>query len=214
MAGPCGNRILGVLPAIHVDDAVVPRVAELMQPVDVGEPFRRVRGAERPWIRIAAQRAHWQTTRIWLVLPATLVPELTRPGKQWKLPLKPAVAADVFDRAAAHPWTRQIDFAIGQTRNRPGVELRLRQHRAARIDERDPAFDRQAASGRRLLSMRRQRKSGQRDRERGEPVHAGPSQLATGRTGGPIRWSLFASGRGMNFCARPLLTSARYMLPS
>ena len=43
VAGPRGNQILRVLPAIHVDDAVVPGVAELMQDVHVREPFRRVR---------------------------------------------------------------------------------------------------------------------------------------------------------------------------
>src|SRR5688572_11676289 len=112
MAGPRRNQILGVLPAIHVNDPVVPRVAELMQPVDVGEPFRRVRRGERPWIRIASQRAHGQTTRIRLVLPATPVPELTGPGQQWKLTLKPAVAADVFDRSTANPGAGEIDLPV------------------------------------------------------------------------------------------------------
>src|SRR6185503_16247738 len=144
MAGPRRNQILWVFPAVHVNDSVVPRVAELMQPVDMGEPFRRVRRRERPWIRIASQRAHWQTTRVRLVLPATLVAELARPGQQWKLALKPAVAADVLHRAAADPWAGEIDVPVWKPRNRPRVELGFRNHRAAGVDEADAVFDRGA----------------------------------------------------------------------
>ena len=81
MSGPRRNQILRVLPAIHVNDTVVPGVAELMQPVDVGEPFDGSRVSVQDTMLRSVPWQNACTAR----LSAALVPE-SRAREQWKLP--------------------------------------------------------------------------------------------------------------------------------
>src|SRR5688572_13141496 len=124
VAPPGRNRIDRVRAPIHVDDAMRPGIARLMQLVDVRQPLRRVGHRELPRVRVDARDAHGQAGRVGLVLGQPLVPELARPGEQRQFArFQAALALDVAVRSAAEPRPRDVDGAVGQAGDRLAADV-------------------------------------------------------------------------------------------
>src|ERR1041384_1257971 len=129
---------IGMLAAVHVDDAMCAGITELVEDVDFRDAFRRQAVDHLPRKRIDARHAHRRARDVRLVLLLAAVAKLLRPWQQRQLAgLQSAFALDVRVRPAAEPWPRQIGMAVGHTRHRP-IQLAVRHQRgAAAADRRD-----------------------------------------------------------------------------
>src|SRR5678809_1082330 len=104
MAVPRREQIIGMLAAVHVDNAMRSAVAELVQDVNLRDAFRSQAVDHLPRERVDTGHAHRRTRDVRLVLLFALVPELLRPWQQRKLPrFQPTFALDVGVRATTEP---------------------------------------------------------------------------------------------------------------
>src|SRR5262245_35002519 len=85
VAVPARKQIVWMLAAIHVDDAMRARVAELVQDVDLRYALRRQAEDHLPWVRVDARNAHRQARDIRFILLLALVPQRLRRRKQRQL---------------------------------------------------------------------------------------------------------------------------------
>src|SRR5215510_7726355 len=113
VAIPAREQILWMLAAIHVDDAMRARVAELVQDVNLSDAFGRQAEDHLPRVRVDARNAHRQAGDVRLILLLAFVPERLRRRKEWQLArLQPTFAFDVGIRATAEPRSAQIGMSI------------------------------------------------------------------------------------------------------
>src|SRR5262245_32737167 len=127
-----------MLAAIHVDDAMRARVAQLVQDVNLSAAFRRQAENQLPRVRVDAWHAHGQARDVRFVLLLACVPELLRPREERQLArLQPAFAFDVSVRPTTEPRSAQIGMTIRQPWHRTIDVLVGDERRAARRNARD-----------------------------------------------------------------------------